>query len=84
MRSLANSEDPDEMPHNPAFHHGSTLFAMAKTIFRERNTFYVEIITSDPLVNNMEPPKFIASNQKKESIMKERVKPNPLLYQYYI
>ena len=22
MRSLANSEDPDEMPHNPAFHHG--------------------------------------------------------------
>ena len=32
----------------------------------------------------MEPPKFIASNQKEESIMKERVKPNPLLYQYYI
>ena len=22
MRSLANSEDPDEMPHNVAFHHG--------------------------------------------------------------
>ena len=22
MRSFANSEDPDEMPHNPAFHHG--------------------------------------------------------------
>ena len=22
MRSLANSEDPDEMPHNQAFHHG--------------------------------------------------------------
>ena len=21
MRSLANSDDPDEMPHNPAFHH---------------------------------------------------------------
>ena len=21
MRSLAYSEDPDEMPHNPAFHH---------------------------------------------------------------
>ena len=85
MRSLTNSEDPDEMPHNPAFHHGlHCLIAMAKTIFRERNTFYVGIITSDPWVYKMEPPKFIASNQKKESIMKERVKPNPLLYQYYI
>ena len=22
MRFLANNEDPDEMPNNPAFHHG--------------------------------------------------------------
>ena len=35
MGSLANSEDPDEMQHNAAFH---LLFAKIKTAFRDRNT----------------------------------------------
>ena len=36
MHTLANSEDPNEMPH-AAFHWGSTLFAATKMFFREKN-----------------------------------------------
>ena len=35
---MANSEDPDEMPHNAAFHQGLHCLLKTKTIFRERNT----------------------------------------------
>ena len=39
MGTFANSEDPDEMQHNAAFHQGiHCLFAKIKTIFRDRNT----------------------------------------------
>ena len=49
MCSLANSEDPDEMPYLCGISLEYTLFAMTKTIFDERNTFYyVETITCDP------------------------------------
>ena len=33
------SEDPDEMPHIAAFHHG-LQFATTKTIFRESNILF--------------------------------------------
>ena len=37
MRALVNSEDPDEMPHDAAFHQGlHCLLIQTKTIFRER------------------------------------------------
>ena len=39
MGILANIVDPDEMPHNAAFHQG-LLFAKPKSIFRERNTIF--------------------------------------------
>ena len=39
MATLANSEDPDEMQHNAAFHQ-SALFAKIKTTFRNRNAPY--------------------------------------------
>ena len=35
MGIMTNSEDPDEMSHDAAFHLGLTLFAKAKTIFRD-------------------------------------------------
>ena len=39
MRTLANREDPDELPHNAAIHQGLHLyFVKKKTRFRERNT----------------------------------------------
>ena len=37
MSMFANSEDPDEMPHNAAFHQGlHCLFVKVKTIFRQK------------------------------------------------
>ena len=71
VRSLANNEDPDEMPHDAAFHpRVNTVLlwqkhAVTKTIFY---IFYVEIITCDPSVYTMDQPKFIVSNQKEEFI----------------
>ena len=39
MGTLANSEDPDEMQHNAAFHQGlQCLLIETKTIFRDRNS----------------------------------------------
>ena len=37
-------------------------------ILRERNTIFLEIITSDHSILTMDHPKFIISNQKEESI----------------
>ena len=34
---MANSEDPDEMPHNKVAFHQSSLFAKIKTIIRDRH-----------------------------------------------
>ena len=59
--TLTDSEDSDEMPHYVAVHQGLT-----KTIFRERE-FYLENITCDRLMYTMDHPKFIVSNQRKES-----------------
>ena len=41
MRTFANSEVPDEMPHNAAFHQDLNKFAKAKTTFRVRNALFV-------------------------------------------
>ena len=40
MSTKANSEDPDEMPHNAAFHQGLHCL-LRQTIFRERNSILV-------------------------------------------
>ena len=55
VRSLANSEDLDEMPPYVAFHQGL-------------HYLHVEIITFYPSVYTMDHPMIIASNQKEESI----------------
>ena len=47
---------------------------MTKTIFSERNTFFMEIISCDPSVYRMDHLKLIASNQKEEFIRAYRVK----------
>ena len=35
--TFANSEDPDEMPHNAAFHQGYTLFVKEKIDVQTKN-----------------------------------------------
>ena len=44
------------------------LFYFLQLKFRKETHFYVEIIICDPLVYTMDHPKFIAWNQKEESI----------------
>ena len=48
MRTLANSEYPDEMQHN-RISSVYTLFAKTNTIFRERDTIiFTNFLTCDP------------------------------------
>ena len=53
MGTLTNSEYPDEMIAS-----GSALFAQKKLIFREKNKYFLEIITY-MYVNTMIHPDFI-------------------------
>ena len=40
MSYFANSEDPDEMQHNAAFHEDLHCFVKVKKIFRQKNTVF--------------------------------------------
>ena len=64
MGSFANSEDPDEMRISS----GSVLFAKRKSIFRERNTIILEIITCDPSIYRMGHPDLNISSFMEKSI----------------
>ena len=39
MDTMANSEGPDGMPHNAAFHQGLHFFAEVKTIVSDLNIY---------------------------------------------
>ena len=48
MSTFANSEDPDEMQHNAAFHQG--LHCLQRlNIFRQKNKIFVENYNLTPL-----------------------------------
>ena len=47
MGTLANSEDPDEMPHSVAFHLGLN-YLLRQNI--KKNNIVLEIITCDPSI----------------------------------
>ena len=44
MCTLANSEDPDEMPHYAAFHQGLHCLQRYKHLQRKKYTIFLEII----------------------------------------
>ena len=48
MGSLANSEDPDEMQHNAAFHPGLHCLLRLKRSSEKTIEFNLKIITCDP------------------------------------
>ena len=58
MSNLANSEDPDEMPHNVAFYLGLYCLLRQKQSLEKGRQFYLEIIC-DSLIYTMNHPKFI-------------------------
>ena len=57
-----------EVPDNKAFQQG------LHCLLRKKNQYYLEFITSDPLIYTTDHPKFIVSSQKEESISTQRVK----------
>ena len=68
MSCLANSEDPDEMPHNVAFHLDLHCLLRQKQSSEKEIIFYIEIIACDPWINTVDCTKCIVLNQKEESI----------------
>ena len=59
MCTLANNDDPDEMPYN--LH---SLLGQKQSTEKELQ-FYLEIITFDPSIYTIDHPKFIVSNLRK-------------------
>ena len=42
MGNFTNSEDPDEMSRNAAFHTGSSVFIKVKKMFRQKKTIFFD------------------------------------------
>ena len=61
MSTFANSEDPDEMEHNAAFHQGLHCYVKVKKISRQKKTIFVFNYNLTPLVMYISQPKFISS-----------------------
>ena len=57
MGTLANSEDPDEMLHNAAFHQGIHCLLKQKRSSEKKLQSYLEIIFCDPSIYTMDHPK---------------------------
>ena len=73
MSTLTNSEDPDEMPHNATFHQGlHCLLLRYKDLQTTKKK--IKIMICHPKIRTNDFPKFIASNQKEESIRIQRFK----------
>ena len=56
------------MPHNMAFNQGVNCLLRLKQYSEKEIEFYLENVTCDPLIHIMDHPKFIVSNQNKDSI----------------
>ena len=64
MRTLANREGPDEIPHNVTFHQDLHCLLRRKQSPEKEIHFYLEALTCVPLNYTMGRSKIIASNQK--------------------
>ena len=66
--TTADSEYPDEMPHNTVFHQGLHFLLRQKRSSEKKLQFYLEIANCDHSNYAMDHSKFIESIQKEESI----------------
>ena len=69
MGTLANSVDPDEMPHDVAFHQG--LHCLLRQIHLQRKKYNIFF---DPLIYTIDHPGFIACRFVENSIGLKRLK----------
>ena len=75
MGSLTNSEDPDEMPHDVAFHQGLHLLLKQKDLQGKKNVFFFVCggggggnITFYPLIYTMDHHGFFVCSFMENSI----------------
>ena len=73
MGTLANSEDPDEMPHNVAFHQGLHSLLRQNRSSEKEIQYFIKIITCDPSIYTMDHPDFTVSKFMENSIGLKRV-----------
>ena len=71
---MANIEDPDEMPHEAAFHQGLHCLLGQNVSSEKEIIFGWEIITFDPSMYTLDHSDFILSSFMENSISHKRVK----------
>ena len=76
--TLTNSEDPDEMPHNAAFHQDPHCLlrhnrSSEKEILYIKYNIFLEIIICDPLIYTLDHPDLIVCSFMGNSIGPKRV-----------
>ena len=62
MGTLAKCEDPDEMPHNAAFHQGLHCLPRRNQSSEKETQSFLEIINCDPSIYTMDCPDLNISN----------------------
>ena len=70
---MANSEDPDEMLHNVAFHQGLRCLLRQHHSSEKKIQYFFEIITCDPSLYIIDHPDLTVSNFMGNSIGIKRV-----------
>ena len=74
MGTLTNNEDPDEMPHNAAFHQGLQCLLRQIQSSEKEIKYTLEIITCEPSIYTMDYPHyFIVCSCMENSIGLKRV-----------
>ena len=68
MGTLANSEDPDEMPHNAAFHQSLHCMQYKIDLQRKKFTTFLELKTCDPSKYILDHPGIIFFSFMENSI----------------
>ena len=74
MGTLANSEDPDEMPQNAAFHQGVHCLLRQNQSSEKAIHYFLKIINCDPSTYIMDHPDFIVCSFVENSIGLKTVK----------
>ena len=69
MRTLAYSEDLDEMLDNAAYHQGLHCLLRRNPSSEKEIQFYLQNINCDPSIYTIDHPKFIVSTRGKKPLV---------------
>ena len=78
---MANSEDPDEMPHKAAFHQRLHCLLQQDQSSEKEIQYVLEIMTCNPLIYTMHNPDFIICSLVENFFGLKRVKCLIFLFQ---